>query len=120
MDGGFIIADFHPLIADSPDGLIGIEEGCVEFKCPSQQEHGRTLVVQEPKKEYIAQIDWHLMVTGRGWCDFGSFCEDFPPHLQLWLKRFEAKDRDLDAKREKALAFVSEYQDHLERLGLSI
>ena len=118
--GGFVTHEHYPLCADSPDGLIGLKEGCVEFKCPAPHTHGSYLVGDKVPDEYICQVDWHLFVTGRGWCDFVSYCPKFPPDLQLFVVRRERDDAAMKAMEEKVVTFLDTYMEHLDRLGLRL
>jgi hypothetical protein len=47
-------------------------------------------------------------VTGASWCDFLSFDDRFPVHLQTSLVRVDAKDLNLAAYEKLALAFLAE------------
>lgn len=108
----------HPLIAGagaSPDGLVG-ERGLVEIKCPQPTEHIRTLTGGAIKKDYLLQMQWQMACTGREWCDFVSYSNDFPDELRLHVQRVTL-DYDLIMDMEKAVtAFCAEVQDLLETL----
>jgi len=68
---GFI--EFNSISGSSPDGLVG-EHGCVEVKCPfNPANHAKVLLTNEVPEDYIFQVQGHMMVTGRKWCDFISF-----------------------------------------------
>mgnify|MGYP000253540268 CR=1 FL=1 len=108
----------HPLISGagaSPDGLIG-EYGLVEIKCPQPTEHIRTLTGGAIKKGYLLQMQWQMACTGREWCDFVSYSNDFPDELRMHVQRVNF-DHDLVADLEKAVtAFCAEVQNLLETL----
>ena len=60
-------------IGGTPDATVGMV-GCVEAKCPwNPAIHVNTLITREIPKEYIWQVEGHMLVTGRQWCDFISF-----------------------------------------------
>lgn len=64
----------------SPDGLIGTE-GALELKCPQMKTHIEWLLANEVPDEHRAQVHGHLIVTGRLWCDFMSYCVGAKPLL---------------------------------------
>lgn len=66
----------------SPDGLVG-DDGLVEIKSPRQKEHLRTILADAVPSQYVAQCQAALLVSGRRWCDFVSFCGGLP----LFVKR---------------------------------
>lgn len=69
----------------SPDGLVS-EDGLIEIKCPSGPEFVRYSLahykaqekVSVIKKQYLAQMNWGMWITGRKWCDFVVYNPDFP------------------------------------------
>jgi len=146
QDGGFHISDRHNLMGDSPDGVVGLFEGVVEAKCPSPEEHGRVLVQSAPKPEHRWQMAWHLMVSGALWCDYVSYCDEYPEHLKLFIKRYtlldiwpdkiikgkiykskpDISDKVITSAEQIGEAwgkignFIDTYQGHLQRLGLTL
>jgi putative phage-type endonuclease len=72
----------------SPDGLVG-EDGAVEIKCPRAKEHVRTVLADEVPIQYMPQCQAALLVSGREWLDFVSFCGG----MQLWTKRVLPDER---------------------------
>lgn len=64
----------------SPDGLIG-DDGVLETKCPQMKTHVGWLLAGEVPAEHMAQCHGHLVVTGRKWCDFLSYCPGAKPLL---------------------------------------
>ena len=116
--GDLSIHPEQPLMADSPDGLIGLAEGVLEVKCPAPHTHGAYLVGDKIPSEYLPQVRWHLLVTGRQWCDFVSYCEAFPPHLMTFIKRYEMYASERDELMDKAIDFIGLYQETLKRLNL--
>lgn len=80
---GFCVRDDWGFkIGASPDGLVG-EDGGLEVKCPRAKTHIRTIVTDKVPAHYIAQVQTCLLVTGREWWDFVSFCAGLP----MWTKR---------------------------------
>lgn len=64
----------------SPDGLVGIDGG-LELKCPSPSTHVSYLLEGVLPSEYKAQVHGSMIVTGRAWWDFMSYCPGLPPLL---------------------------------------
>jgi putative phage-type endonuclease len=67
----------------SPDGLIA-DDGLLEIKAPRQKTHLITILsgVHVPA-HYMAQCQAGLLVSGRKWLDFVSYCGGMP----LWVSR---------------------------------
>lgn len=86
---GFVPHPTLEMTGASPDGLVG-SDGLVEIKCPQLAEHIRTLTGGEIKRQYMLQMQWQMVCTGRDWCDFVSFSNDFPDHLSLHVQRVDA------------------------------
>ena len=66
----------------SPDGLVG-DEGLIEIKSRAPKKHLQTVLSQEVPAENMAQLQAGLLVSGRDWIDYVSFCGGMP----LWVKR---------------------------------
>lgn len=66
--------------ACSPDGLVG-DDGLLELKCPEPKTHVGYLLANDLPTEYVAQVHGQLIVTGRKWVDFMSYCPGFRPLL---------------------------------------
>ena len=80
---GFIRLDTERYaLGYSPDGLVA-HDGLVEFKAPGPKEHLRTILADEVPAVYKWQVQVGLLVTGRSWLDFVSFC----PGMHLYRKR---------------------------------
>jgi hypothetical protein len=108
----------HPTIERagcSPDGLVG-DDGLVEIKAPKTAIHIEYLLADEVPADYRPQLIWQLAATRREWVDFISYNEELPPHLQLFVKRFQA-ERDIIEDFEKDVRqFLSEVDDLLTAL----
>lgn len=83
--GLMIRDDWGFRLGASPDGLVG-DEGGIEVKCPRAKTHIRTIVADEVPAQYIGQIQACMLVSGRSWWDFVSFCAGLP----MYTKRVEA------------------------------
>lgn len=66
----------------SPDGLVD-DDGLIEIKAPRAKAHLRTILDDQVPDQYIAQCQAGLLVSGRAWLDFVSYCGGMP----MWTKR---------------------------------
>ena len=82
---GFMVRDDWGFsIGYSPDGLVG-DDGLIEVKAPRSKGHVQTIVAGVVPAEHMAQLQCGLLVSGRAWVDYVSFCGGLP----LWTKRVE-------------------------------
>ena len=80
---GFMVREFNGYrLGYSPDGLPG-EGGLIEIKSRRQKKHLATILADEVPLENMAQIQTGLLVSGRAWCDYVSYCGGMP----LYIKR---------------------------------
>lgn len=71
---GFITNDSTGhVMGYSPDGLVG-DDGLIEIKSRRQKFQIQTIVSGGAPDEYMLQIQTGLLVSGRKWCDFISYC----------------------------------------------
>jgi hypothetical protein len=91
----------------SPDGLVN-DDGGVEIKCPELAAHLDYLRRKDEPPEYRAQIQGNLWITGRAWWDFVSFNPDFPPHLQLLVRRVPRDDKYIAGLEFNVRMFLGE------------
>lgn len=91
---GFMTREFSGgvLIGASPDGLVG-EDGGTEIKCPRPKAHIQTILADEVPTYYMAQVQTSLVVSGRNWWDYISFCAGLP----LYTKRVHPDPKWRDA-----------------------
>ena len=90
---GFMVRDYgtHQL-GYSPDGLVGAD-GLVEVKSRRQKKHLQTILSGQVPAENMAQLQCGLLVSGREWLDYISYCGGMP----LWVKRVYPDQRWFDA-----------------------
>ena len=75
---GFMLRDDWGIrLGASPDGLVG-NEGGIEIKCPRAKTHIQTILSDAVPAYNMAQVQATLLVTGREWWDFVSFCAGLP------------------------------------------
>lgn len=78
LEVGFVTNDeWGFTLGYSPDGLVG-DEGLIEIKGRCQKYQIETIITNEVPQEYMLQIQTGLLVTGRKWCDFLSYCGGLP------------------------------------------
>ena len=111
---GFMVKDFGGYkIGYSPDGLVG-DDGLIEIKSRAQKKHLQTILADEVPLENMAQIQTGLLVSGREWLDYVSFCSGMP----LWTKRVYPDIRwhlaikeAVEAFEKTAAVMVATYQN---------
>jgi putative phage-type endonuclease len=108
----------HPRIemsGASPDGLVA-EDGLVEIKCPNTATHIDTLLSGKVPTKYITQMQWQMLCCQRKWCDFVSFDNRLPEHLQLFVQEVEF-DQEYCAMLEKeVIQFLAELDSKVAKL----
>jgi hypothetical protein len=97
---GFMVRDDWGFrIGYSPDGLVG-DDGLIEIKSRRQKKHLATILADEVPIENMAQCQTGLLVSGRDWIDYVSYCGGMP----LYVKRVTP-----DPKWHKAIIDAVEY-----------
>lgn len=119
--GRFFQMQGMSLVGSTPDGLIG-SDGIVEAKCPwTPKNHMRTLISREVPDEYKDQVDGHLLVTGRKWCDFISYDPRIPAEKhRLVIVRVERDEHRLDALQRRLFKFEQQLIAMLVELEVPI
>jgi hypothetical protein len=116
---GFMVNSFERYrLGYSPDGLVG-DDGLIEIKSREPKKHLATILANEVPAENMAQCQAGLLVSGREWIDYVSFCGGMP----LWTKRVEPDMRWFHAIQEavellesNAADIISRYQAAVEGL----
>jgi putative phage-type endonuclease len=110
----------HPFVRGahaSPDGYVGGSTGLIEIKCPLPAAHLDTLLGETISGDYITQVQWQMACTGRQWCDYVSYNPDFPPRMQLWIKRVH-RDATLIGELEREITmFIKEIDRKVTELS---
>ena len=92
-------------IGYSPDGLID-DDGLIEAKSRAPKKHMQTIYADAVPAENMAQIQCGLLVSGRAWCDYVSFCGG----MRLYVKRVH-----VDPEWQSAIvAAVEKFEDVVE------
>lgn len=95
----------------SPDGLID-DDGGLEIKTKFAHLQAHVLLTDEVPEEHVAQIQGGLLVSGRKWMDFVSYC----PEMPIFIKRVERDEAYLDALEKEIYKFNSELNDVVEMI----
>jgi len=119
---GFMVRDdWGYKIGYSPDGLVG-DDGLIEIKSRRQKKHLQTILADEVPLENMAQCQTGLLVSGRDWIDYVSYCGGMP----LWTKRVTPDPKWQDAILEAVQSFednaalmIANYQDSVAGLPLT-
>lgn len=114
---GFMVEDKWGFrIGYSPDGLVG-DDGLIEVKSRRQKKQLTTILTDEVPQENMAQLQAGLLVSGREWIDYVSYCGGMP----LYVKRVEPDQRwfsaILDAVgtfEDTAAQMVADYEAAIE------
>lgn len=105
---GFMVRDDWGFrIGYSPDGLVG-DDGLVEVKSRRPKKHLQTILAGEVPAENMAQIQCGLLVSGRAWCDYVSYCGGMP----LYLRRVQPDPKWQDA----IIAAVTAFEESTGRM----
>lgn len=90
----------------SPDGLVD-DDGLIEIKTKSGHLQIDLLLNDAVPDEHIAQIQGGLMVSGRKWLDFISYC----PGLPIYIKRVERDEQYIKNLRAELALFEKELEE---------
>lgn len=113
---GFIVEDkWGTRLGYSPDGLVETN-GLIEIKCPRQKTHLSTILADEVPAHNMAQCQAGLLITGREWLDFISFCGGMP----LYIKRVHPDPKWQAVLIEAAQTFEANVQTLVDRYGPAI
>jgi len=95
----------------SPDGLVG-DDGLLEIKCPKPSTQVRYFLDGCLPSKYLQQVHGQLIVTGRSYVDFFSYCAGLPPLLvrvepNLYTEQLRTALAEFTEQFESLLAKVS-------------
>lgn len=89
-NGGYFAGD---RVGCSPDGLVG-DNGMIEIKSVLDHVHYANIKRGGVDPAYKWQVYFNLMLSGRDWIDFVSYCADFPEQTKLYIHRTHRRDDD--------------------------
>jgi hypothetical protein len=110
---GFITEDRWGFqIGYSPDGLVG-DDGLIEIKSRRPKTQLATILAGEVPIENMAQLQCGLLVTGREWIDYVSWCGGMP----MYVKRVLPQQKWFDAITEAAATFEKNVAEMISAYG---
>lgn len=96
----------------SPDGFIG-DDGLIEIKCPNTATHLDTLVIKQVPRQYEAQVQGQMWITGRKWCDFVSYDPRLPENAQMIIIHVERDDTYIKKLEDEIRLFLQEVDEQV-------
>jgi len=115
ITSGFLAHD-ELLAGASLDGYLGAFAGICEFKCPEPAAHLESLTSGRVPLRYLRQITHQLWLTGAPFCEFVSWCPEFPERARLKVIRVQAADIDLAAYEWALRMFLSDVEQERQRI----
>lgn len=117
----FIRATGFQLVGGTPDGL-NAHKG-LEIKCPySAKAHLNTYFKQEVPSIYQAQVQGHILISGREYCDFVSYdprIHATRPDLGLFIIEVQREKDTQQALEDLLIEFENELIKRLNFLGVN-
>lgn len=107
MEAAFIGHPSIDMAGASPDGLVG-DEGLIEIKCPNSATHIEFLRTGLIDPDYVLQMQFQMMCTGRKWCDFVSFDNRMPDELQYKCVRVPFDEMKAAEIRREVVLFLAD------------
>jgi len=101
------------LAGASPDGFIG-EQGGLEIKCPNPATHIETLHTKAVPRQYVAQVQGNMWITGRKWWDFVSFDPRMPENAKYIMIKVPRDDAYIESLEGKVRLFLKEVAEEVE------
>jgi hypothetical protein len=121
-EAGFMIEDRWGFqIGYSPDGLVG-DDGLIEIKSRRSKTQLATILADEVPLENMAQLQCGLLVSGRKWIDYVSFCGGMPLYVKRVLpdtKWFAAIIEAVTAFEETVTDMVNAYTGSIDGLYMT-
>lgn len=112
---GFMVRDDWGFrLGYSPDGLVG-DDGLIEIKSRRQKKHLQTILADEVPLENMAQCQAGLLVSGRAWIDYVSFCSGMPLYVKRVYPLPSWQGAILDAAEafeEAAFSMIKTYENN--------
>jgi hypothetical protein len=89
---GFIA--YSDFVGYSPDGLVS-DDGLIELKARNDEIHFGLLLGDHVDSSAIWQMNMGMLISGRKWCDFGSYNPNFKQ--SLFVKKFYPDQSKFDS-----------------------
>lgn len=114
---GFVTnSDYGMTIGYSPDGIVR-DDGLIECKSRRQKYQVETILSGDVPAEHVLQCQTGLLVTGRKWLDFVSYCAGMPMFVKRVFPDLKMHEEIIDS----ALAFEERlrraHSRYLEQIG---
>lgn len=106
-----IITNDAGTVGASPDGLVG-DEGLVEFKCPTPENHVRYMLWSDVAKDYRVQLQGQLWIAEREWTDICSY----HPAMEPVIVRVERDEEFIRLLANEMARFVYLLESEAEEL----
>lgn len=112
-NGGFFDCG---VVGCSPDGLV--DDGLIEIKSVIASQHFININRQKFDPVYKWQKFGNMLITGREWLDFISYCADFPTEKKLYVYRIYAKDyqEEFEAMKKRIDQFLTLVDSSMETI----
>ncbi|KQH75561.1 hypothetical protein AO501_25120 [Mycobacterium gordonae] len=121
-EAGFMVEDRWGFrIGYSPDGLVG-DDGLIEIKSRRSKVQLATILADQVPAENMAQLQCGLLVSGRKWIDYVSYCGGMPLYvtrvypIEAW---HEAILNAVSAFEEVVANMVRTYNASIEGLHMT-
>lgn len=113
---GFMVRDDWGFkIGYSPDGLVR-DDGLIEVKSRRQKVHLATILADDVPPENVAQLQCGLLVSGRDWIDYVSYCGGMPLYVKRVLPDPRWAEAIVVAVEQFEKASEQMVSDYLERV----
>ncbi|MGW5519019.1 YqaJ viral recombinase family protein [Nocardia africana] len=111
QEAGFMVREHNGIqIGYSPDGLVGAD-GLIEIKSRRPKIHVAHVLSGHPPTEVMPQLQCGLLVSGRKWLDYISYCGG----MHLWVHRVYPDQRWFDAILTAVHAFETNAAEMIRR-----
>lgn len=131
-ESGFMVRELSPgaRLGYSPDGLVG-DDGLIEIKSAEPKIHLDRILGSPIAHAHMAQMQAGMLVSGRAWCDYVSYCGGMPMHQRrvlantAWADAITAAIHAFEADASQMLDIysraveglpVTEYIDHFAEI----
>lgn len=100
---------------DSSDGKIG-NIGCIEIKTAIEKVHWHLIEKGGYDLSYKWQIQGHIWIGNKQWCDFIRFCPEFYEPKRLYIYRVYRDDIMINQLKSRLSEFWNEVNNKLKYL----